>query len=200
MRSAEGMSVEKAANQSRQRRIQNVFWTLGLGGHRFMMASLESTGAQVAEGRMPALTVVEQLDVFEHRAAGLGGCGPTSLVGQFKFARGEEAFRHRVVPAVATAAHAAQDSMSGQQLLIFVAGVLAAAVRVVQQSARRWFALITGQAIRRGSFDRVARLERAIMRWLEHCNENARPFHWTKSAATIKRSLQSATAIYETRH
>jgi transposase len=64
----------------------------------------------------------------------------------------------------------------------------------------RWFALITGQAIRRGSFDSVARLERAIMRWLEHCNENARPFHWTKSAATIKRSLQSATAIYETRH
>jgi transposase len=64
----------------------------------------------------------------------------------------------------------------------------------------RWFALITGQAIRRGSFDSVARLERAIMRWLEHWNENARPFHWTKSAATIKRSLQSATAIYETRH
>jgi transposase len=64
----------------------------------------------------------------------------------------------------------------------------------------RWFALITGQAIRRGSFDSVARLERAIMRWLAHWNENAQPFHWTKSAAAIKRSLQNVTAIYETQH
>lgn len=64
----------------------------------------------------------------------------------------------------------------------------------------RWFALITGQAIRRGSFDSVARLERAIMRWLKHWNENARPFQWTKSATTIKRSLKNVTAIYETQH
>jgi transposase len=64
----------------------------------------------------------------------------------------------------------------------------------------RWFALITGQAIRRGSFDSVRRLERAIMRWLAAWNENAQPFHWTKSAAAIKRSLQNVTAIYETRH
>ena len=64
----------------------------------------------------------------------------------------------------------------------------------------RWFALITGQAIRRGSFDSVSRLERAIMRWLAHWNENAKPFHWTKSAAAIKRSLHNVTAIYETRH
>lgn len=63
-----------------------------------------------------------------------------------------------------------------------------------------WFALITGQAIRRGSFDSVLRLERAIMRWLEHWNENAQPFHWTKSAATIKRSLKNLTAIYEMQH
>ena len=64
----------------------------------------------------------------------------------------------------------------------------------------RWFALITGPAIRRGSFDSVRRLERAIMRWLAVWNENAQPFHWTKSAAAIKRSLQNVTAIYETRH
>jgi len=64
----------------------------------------------------------------------------------------------------------------------------------------RWFALITGQAIRRGSFDSVGRLERTIMRWLAHWNENAQPFHWTKSAAAIRRSLDNVTAIYETRH
>jgi transposase len=64
----------------------------------------------------------------------------------------------------------------------------------------RWFALITGQAIRRGSFDSVARLERAIMRWLARWNDHAKPFRWTKSAADIKRSLANVTAIYETQH
>jgi transposase len=64
----------------------------------------------------------------------------------------------------------------------------------------RWFALITAQAIRRGSFDSTRRLEQTIMRWLERWNQNAKPFRWTKSAADIKRSLANVTAIYETRH
>jgi transposase len=61
----------------------------------------------------------------------------------------------------------------------------------------RWFALITSQAIRRGSFASVARLERAISRWLAHWNEHAKPFRWTKSAADIQRSLANVTAIYD---
>ena len=64
----------------------------------------------------------------------------------------------------------------------------------------RWFALITEQAIRRGSFDSVRRLEQAINRWLAHWNENARPFRWTKSAAKIKRRIRDAALIYETGH
>ncbi len=64
----------------------------------------------------------------------------------------------------------------------------------------RWFALITSQAMRRGSFDSTRRLEQTIMRWLERRNQNAKPFRWTKSAADIKRSLANVTAIYETRH
>jgi len=64
----------------------------------------------------------------------------------------------------------------------------------------RWFALITSQAMRRGSFDSTRRLEQTIMRWLERWNQNAKPFRWTKSAADIKRSLANVTAIYETRH
>ena len=43
----------------------------------------------------------------------------------------------------------------------------------------RWFALITGQAIRRGTFDSVGRLERAIMRWLADWNDHPKPFRWT---------------------
>jgi len=47
----------------------------------------------------------------------------------------------------------------------------------------RWFAFITSRAIRRGSFDSVRTLERAITRYLANWNENARPFHWTKSSS-----------------
>ncbi len=64
----------------------------------------------------------------------------------------------------------------------------------------RWFAIITGQAIRRGSFDSVRRLEAAIMNWLSHWNDNAKPFRWTKSAAAVKRSIRNAALIYETQH
>jgi hypothetical protein len=64
----------------------------------------------------------------------------------------------------------------------------------------RWFATITSQAIRRGSFDSVRRLEAAIMEWLDHWNQNPQPFRWTKSAADIKRSIRNAELIYETRH
>ena len=64
----------------------------------------------------------------------------------------------------------------------------------------RWFAIITGQAIRRGSFDSVRRLEAAIMNWLSHWNDNAKPFRWAKSAAAIKRSIRNAALIYETQH
>jgi transposase len=62
----------------------------------------------------------------------------------------------------------------------------------------RWFALITGQAIRRGSFDSVRCLEQAIDRWLAKWNQNPRPFRWTKPAAQIKRSIANAALIYET--
>jgi transposase len=64
----------------------------------------------------------------------------------------------------------------------------------------RWFALITSQAIRRGSFDSVRRLERAITRYLAHWNDNAKPFRWIKPAAQIRRSIHNAELIYGTRH
>jgi hypothetical protein len=58
--------------------------------------------------------------------------------------------------------------------------------RLVLDLVERWFALITDQAIRRGSFQSVTRLEQAITRWLAHWNRNAKPFRWTRSAADIK--------------
>ena len=64
----------------------------------------------------------------------------------------------------------------------------------------RWFALITSQAIRRGSFNNVRALEVAIMRYLAHWNERAKPFRWTKSARQIRRQIRRVTEIYETGH
>jgi transposase len=61
----------------------------------------------------------------------------------------------------------------------------------------RWFAVISQQAIRRGSFDTVAQLEHTISRFLEHWNENAKPFVWTKNAEQIKRSIRNAKLISE---
>jgi transposase len=64
----------------------------------------------------------------------------------------------------------------------------------------RWFALVTSQAIRRGSFDSVRSLERAINRYLAHWNENARPFCWTKSARQIRRQINRVIDTYATGH
>jgi transposase len=64
----------------------------------------------------------------------------------------------------------------------------------------RWFGLITGHVIRRGSFESVRSLERAIRRYLEVWNQNAKPFTWTKSARQIRKSIAHVAATYETSH
>lgn len=53
----------------------------------------------------------------------------------------------------------------------------------------RWFAVITDRAIRRGSFDSVRELERAISKFIAKWNQDAKPFRWTKSADDIKASI-----------
>ena len=102
-----------------------------------MIASLEFSRTQVTEGRVQPLAIVKALDVFEDFTPGLSSGVPLSLVDQFELEGREEALRDCVVPAVACAAHAAADSVACQQLLIFRAGVLAPAIRVMQQSLRR---------------------------------------------------------------
>src|SRR5215469_18824860 len=86
---------------------------------------------------MSPLAAVEQFDIFEHLVAGVSSSTPPALIDQFDFERGEKTFRHRVVPAIAFTAHAALYAVYRQQLLICVAGVLAAAIRVMQQTLRR---------------------------------------------------------------
>lgn len=64
----------------------------------------------------------------------------------------------------------------------------------------RWFALVTERVIRRGSFDSVRQLERAIRRYLETWNEDAKPFTWTKSARQIRKSVAHVATIYDSGH
>jgi len=64
----------------------------------------------------------------------------------------------------------------------------------------RWFALLTSQAIRRGSFDSVRALERRITRFLATWNTEAKPFRWTKSARQISRQIRRVKDTYDTGH
>ena len=48
-----------------------------------------------------------------------------------------------------------------------------------------WFAQITKQRIRRGSFNAVRELEQAIMDYIEHHNHSSKPFAWTATADII---------------
>jgi transposase len=53
----------------------------------------------------------------------------------------------------------------------------------------RWFGFLTDQRIRRGVHKSVQALEADIRDWIEHWNQNPRPFTWTKTADEILDSL-----------
>ena len=63
-----------------------------------------------------------------------------------------------------------------------------------------WFALITGQAIRRGSFDSACCLEAAMINWLSQWNDNAKAFRWTKSHKYQTLRSKCRTLIDEMQH
>ena len=49
----------------------------------------------------------------------------------------------------------------------------------------RLFAEITRQSIRRGIFNNVEELKTTIETWIEHRNQNPKPFKWTVGAKSI---------------
>ena len=63
-----------------------------------------------------------------------------------------------------------------------------------------WFSVLTRQAIRRGSFDSVRRLERAITKYIAEWNEHAEPFCWTTPVREIRRKIRRVQAISVTEH
>jgi transposase len=59
----------------------------------------------------------------------------------------------------------------------------------------RWFALITQQAIRRGSFPNVRERVRKIDAYVAHYNAHKRPFVWTAAADSIFDKLQASVNL-----
>ena len=53
----------------------------------------------------------------------------------------------------------------------------------------RWFGYLTDQMLRRGVHKSVQALETDIRAWIEHWNQNPRPFAWVKTAEEILESL-----------
>lgn len=65
----------------------------------------------------------------------------------------------------------------------------------------RWFALITTQAIRRGSFDSVADLKRKIDEFVKHYSQHPKPFMWTATAESILAKIERPCKVINgTRH
>jgi hypothetical protein len=73
---------------------------------------------------MSSLPIVEELEVLEQVSARRGARGPRSVVNELDLERREEALGDGVVPAIATAAHAADDPVLRQDLLVVAASVL----------------------------------------------------------------------------
>ncbi len=64
----------------------------------------------------------------------------------------------------------------------------------------RWFREITDKRIRRGSFHSVDDLEQAINEYMEHTNQQPKPFVWTASVAKILEKVGHCKVILETLH
>src|ERR1019366_3014977 len=64
----------------------------------------------------------------------------------------------------------------------------------------RWFRELTEKHIRRGAFCSVKELVAAIREYLEHNNQEPRPFIWKASAKHILEKVARCNAIYETLH
>ncbi len=54
----------------------------------------------------------------------------------------------------------------------------------------RWFATLTAKQLRRGTHRSTVQLERAIKDYIEVCNEDPKPFVWTKTADQILQSIK----------
>src|SRR2546426_5765266 len=100
-----------------------------------VQACLERFGADKAYRRVTPLAIVEDFDELEDRRPGLLARGVALLMHQLAFEGSEEALHRSVVITVSFSAHGTSHPLPRQQGLILPAGVLHAAIAVVQQVA-----------------------------------------------------------------
>jgi transposase len=62
-----------------------------------------------------------------------------------------------------------------------------------------WFNLLTKRRLRRGTFNSVSQLIDAIDNWVEHWNDDPKPFIWKKPAEEILAKVQRGRATLTTR-
>jgi len=62
-----------------------------------------------------------------------------------------------------------------------------------------WFNLLTERRLRRGTFNSVSQLIDAIETWVEHWNDDPKPFIWKKPAEEILAKVQRGRAALTTR-
>jgi hypothetical protein len=96
--------------------------------------SVELFRTQVANSRMTTLPIIEDLRVFENIGSGLSPHTIGLTVDSLSFECGEETFGHRVVVTISRPTHATGDPVVLQQVLEIMAGILTAAIRVVQET------------------------------------------------------------------
>jgi hypothetical protein len=94
-------------------------------------------GRDIAESRVDALSIIVAFDVGEQVASGFVLGGPSSLVNEFHLEGVEEAFHWGVIITTARSAHGRYGSHAGELLSIGLGRVLAAAIRVTDETGSR---------------------------------------------------------------
>ena len=88
--------------------------------------------ADLADRRMSTPLVIEHLDIGEQLPFGLAAA--VEAIGELRLHGREEALHHRIVVAVAAAAHATDDAVLSEEDLIIFARVRAALLGVMEQT------------------------------------------------------------------
>ena len=83
---------------------------------------------------MTSKSIVEHLNIFKDILSGLSLGGVLPMKDQLGFEGAKETFNGRIVVTITFAAHAIHHLSLCQQKLVIITGVLAAPVRVVQQT------------------------------------------------------------------
>ena len=83
---------------------------------------------------MSPATIIKQLDVFKDSLPGLRPAGIVFVMNSFGFQTVKKTFRHRIIPAVAFPAHAANHAVFLQHTLILVGSILGALIGMHQKA------------------------------------------------------------------